>query len=230
MHWTSRVLLAFGLLLVLAAAGIWWWAGQEGSFEWVLRRVGQGQPMQTEGVQGSLRSGWRVQRIVWEKDGLRIEVLDASLKWQPLALLNRTLRVDQVGVGTVRVTDTREKDDEPLKPPESLRLPWRVTVDEVAVGRIDYRGTTTVEAGQLAGSYAFDGLKHRVKIDTLKLAGGEYRGEGTVLALEPMTLDVKLAGRVQAPVPGVEAPVALVFEASADGKLTDLQLRARLQV
>ncbi|QJW83974.1 BamA/TamA family outer membrane protein [Ramlibacter terrae] len=55
----------------------------------------QGQPLQTDGVQGSVRNGWRIQRMVWEKDGLRIEALDITLKWQPLALLSRTLRVDR---------------------------------------------------------------------------------------------------------------------------------------
>ncbi|MGV3572230.1 MAG: translocation/assembly module TamB domain-containing protein [Ramlibacter sp.] len=230
LHWTSRVLLALGLLLVLAAAGLWWWAGQEGSLEWVLQRAARGQPLQAEGVQGSVRHGWRIQRMVWEKDGLKIEARDITLEWQPLALLSRTLRVDEVGVGSVRVTDTRAKDDEPLQPPDSLRLPFRITVDELVAGTIVYDGTADVEAGGLAGSYAFDGLRHRVKIDSLKLADGDYKGEGTVLAVQPMTLQVKLAGRVQAPVPGVQDPVALVFEAGADGTVRDFQARAQLRV
>ena len=230
LHWTSGVLLALGLLIVLAGAGLWWWAGQEGSLEWVLQRAAKGQPLQSEGVHGSVREGWRIDRMVWEKDGLRVEALDITLEWQPLALLNRTLRVDEVGVGTVRVTDTREKDDEPLTPPESLRLPLRVTVDELVVGTIVYDGTTDVEAGALTGSYAFDGLRHRVKIDSLQLAGGEYKGEGTVLALQPMTLQVQLAGRAQAPVPGVQDAVTLVFEAGADGTLRDFEAKAQLRV
>lgn len=230
LHWTSRILLALGLLIVLAGAGLWWWAGQEGSLETVLRRVAQGQPLEAEGVEGSLRSGWRIKRLAWDKDGLRVEAIDVMLKWQPLALLNRTLRVEEVGVGTVRVLDQRPRDDEPLKPPESLKLPWRVTVDDLKVGTIEYIGTTEVKAGTLAGSYAFDGLRHRVKVSSLQLADGAYSGEGTLLALKPMTIDLKLAGRVQAPVPGVEAPVALAFEAAAEGPMEDFNARAQLEV
>ncbi|MDB5752729.1 MAG: hypothetical protein JWP65_3150, partial [Ramlibacter sp.] len=224
------MLATLGLLVVLAAAGLWWWAGQEGSLDYVLRRVAQGQPLQSEGVEGSLRSGWRIKRLAWEKDGLRVEALDITLKWHPLALLNRTLRVEQVTVGTARVVDQRPKDDEPLEPPGSLRLPLRVAVDDLKVTRIEYIGAAEVQAAGLAGSYGFDGLNHRVKVSSLKLAGGDYSGQATVLALKPMTLEAKLAGRVQAPVPGVEAPVALAFEAGAAGTLEAFQAQARLQV
>ena len=107
--------MGLGLLLLLAAAGIWWWAGQEGSLEWTLKRVARGQPLESEGVTGSLRSGWRIKRLAWERDGLRLEVEDVALEWQPLAILERTLRLDQVTVGVARVIDQRPKDPEPFK-------------------------------------------------------------------------------------------------------------------
>lgn len=229
-RWIFRVLGALALLIVLAAAGLWWWAGQEGSLEWTLQRVARGQPLQTEGVTGSLRSGWRIQRLAWEQEGLRVEAEGVSLEWQPLALLSRTLRLDQVKVAKVRVIDRRPKDDEPLQIPETLRLPFRITLDELDVASIEYQGKASVAASGLSGRYAFDGLRHRVTLKALQLAGGNYRGEAAVLALPPMTLDTQLAGRFPTTVPGAEAPVVLEFEARAQGPLRDFEAKAQLQV
>jgi translocation and assembly module TamB len=227
-RWALRVVLALVLLLVVAAAGIWWWAGQEGSLEWTLQRVAAGQ-VQTQGVHGSVRSGWRIDRIAWEREGLRLEADDVRLDWQPLALIGRTLRVDLLQVGSVRVIDKRPKDDEPLTVPDNLGIPWRVVVDEVRVARLAYQGTTTVEGSGLAAGYAFDGLRHHVTLKSLKLAGGDYRGDGTLLALPPMTLDTHLAGAFQAPLPGGEGPVPLRFEARARGPLTGFELHGDLK-
>lgn len=229
-RWTLRVLLAIALLLVIAAGSLWWWAGQEGSLEWVLQRVGRGGQLQSQGVHGSLRGGWHIERIAWEREGLRLEAEDIRLQWQPIALLNKTLRLDQVQVARARVIDKRPQTDEPLKPPSSLRLPWRVVVDEVTVGQFAYQGRTQVEASGLAAKYAFDGLRHRVDLKSLQLAGGQYRGEATLLALPPLTLDAKLAGRFQAPVPGREQKVPLAFEVQAQGPATGIDARAQLRV
>lgn len=228
--WVVRVVVGLVLLLLLAAAGIWWWAGQEGSLEWALRQAAGRVPLQSDGVRGSLRSGWRIDRIAWERDGLRLEAEDISLEWQPLALLGRTLRLDQVKVGSARVIDQRPASDETLQPPASLALPWRVTVDELEVAKLAWQGRTQVEARGLAGRYAFDGLKHQVELRGLQLAGGSYRGEGTLLALPPMTLQARLAGRFQAPVPGVAAPVPLLFDAQLQGPIERLDVRAQLRV
>jgi translocation and assembly module TamB len=230
LRWFAGGVAALLLLVLLAAAGLWWWAGQEGSLEWALRRAAQGQPLESEGVQGSLRSGWHIKRLAWERDGLRLEAQDIRLEWQPVALLTRTLRLDQVSVGSVRVIDKRPASSEAWKPPATLGLPWRVVVDEVTVGKLAWRGRMQADAAGLAGSYSFDGLHHRWNLKSLQLAGGSYRGQGTLAALAPMTLDARLAGTFPTQVPGVAQPVPLQFEARLQGPLAQLEARAQLRV
>lgn len=223
-------LLGLAALLVVAAGAVWWWAGQEGSLEWTLRRVARGQPLELQGVQGALRSGWRIERLAWEQQGLRVEADRIDLQWQPLALLGRTLRLDQVQVAKVRVVDRRPSSGEPLRPPENLRLPWRVTVDEIAVARIEYLGRADVTADGLAGRYAFDGLKHDLRVKSLRYAGGSYNGEATLLAMAPMTLAARVGGEWQADVPGVDAQVPLAFEVRAEGRVAAFDAAGQLRV
>jgi translocation and assembly module TamB len=67
------VILALLVLAFSAVIGLWWWSGTEGSLEWTLRRIARSQPLTAEGVTGSLRENLYVRRLVWERDGLKIE-------------------------------------------------------------------------------------------------------------------------------------------------------------
>lgn len=229
-RWAVRLLVGLGLLLALAAAGLWWWAGQDGSLEWALKRIARGAPLQSEGVQGSLRSGLRIARISWERDGLRLEAEDIRLEWQPLAILNRTVHLEQLQVARARVIDSRPASGEPLREPTDLRLPWRVNVESLQVGSLAYEGRWNMEARKLDAGYRFDGLRHRIALQSLEVAGGEYRGEATLLALAPLTLDAQVSGRFAAPVPGGQQAVPLAFSLRAQGPASAIDARAQLRV
>jgi translocation and assembly module TamB len=229
-RWTLRILVAFGLLLVLAAALLWWWTGQEGSLDWVLQRASRGVPLQSEGVRGSLRGGWHIDRLVWERDGLRVEVEDIRLRWQPIAILERTLRLDEVSVGRARVVDARPRNDEPLQEPAQLRLPWRVNVDTFKVATLAYEGRVALTGGNLQAQYAFDGLRHHLSLASLQLADGTYRGELSLLAIAPLTLDAAASGRFAAPLPGAAPKLPLELAVRAQGPLRELQVEGRLRV
>lgn len=227
--WTVRVLAGFGLLLALVAALLWWWAGREGSLEWILRRVTQGVPMETQGIRGSVRGGWQIDRVVWEREGLRLVAEDIRLEWQPVALIDRTLQLERVQVARVRVTDTRPPSGEPLKPPENLRLPWLVRVERLEVGSLAYEGRMAFEAGPLAARYAFDGRNHEAQVESLQVAGGSYRGRLVLLAAEPLDVDAQLEGWLAAPVPG-GARVPVVVQAKAKGPMRAVAAEAQLRV
>lgn len=227
-RWIVRILVGLGLLLVLAAAVLWWWAGQEGSLEWMLQRVARGAPLHSEGVQGSVRGGWHIARVVWERDGIRMEAEDIRLTWQPIALLDRTLRLDEVSVARVRIVDTRPPNDEPLKEPDQLRLPWRVHVDSLKVGSLAYEGRVNLSGGGLQAQYTFDGLRHHLTVSALQLAGGNYRGELVLLGVAPLTLDAAVSGNLAAPVPGATGRVPLEATVGAHGPLRSLQVQGEV--
>ncbi|MBK6008855.1 translocation/assembly module TamB domain-containing protein [Ramlibacter ginsenosidimutans] len=229
-RWTVRLLVGCGLLLALAAAVVWWWAGQEGSLQTVLERIGGRVPLHSEGVQGSFRGPWHIARITWERDGIRVEAEDIRLEWQPLALLEQTLRLEQLAVARVQVTDTRPVKDTPLPEPANLLLPWQVDVQRLQVGSLSYQGRVQFAGSGLDAQYAYDGRRHHVELAGLHLAGGDYRGRMVVQARAPLTLGASVAGRFAAPVPGVAEPVPLSFDLQAQGPARAIGVRALLQV
>lgn len=225
-------ILAASVLLLIAVlmAGLWWWSGTEGSLGWVLHRIGQTQPLQAEGVRGSLRSGLRVGKLTWEREGLRVEAHDVLLEWQPTALVTRTVQLDEFRAGLVRVIDRRAPSADPLKPPADLALPLRVRADKVSVARVEWLGRVSAEAQDLAGGYGFDGLGHQLRVDSLRAAGGQYRGEATLGARGAMPLDTTIQGTVTTSVPRSTATIPLTLSASLKGPLADLRAHAVLRV
>lgn len=227
LRWVVGVLAGLLALLVVAAAVLWWWSGREGSAQWALQQAARRLPsLQAEGVTGSLRHGMRVQQLGWTQEGLRVQVQQAELAWQPLALLQRRLALDYLRANRIRIEDSRPGTGERPRPPASLALPLQVVVDEIAVARLEWAGPVLRE---LVARYVYDGAAHRLNLRNLRALDGHYRGELRVGGEDPFELSVRVQGRVAAPVPGAGAPLPLVFQARADGRLADFDLQAKVQ-
>jgi translocation and assembly module TamB len=223
----GALLLGGLLVLALAAAGLWWWAGTPASLDWALRQVAKSQNLQAQGLTGSLRTGLNAQQLRWERDGLLVEAVDAQLAWQPLALWRTTLRLDHLRATRLRIEDRR-----PPRPPvalERLVLPLRVEIAELRIGQLQWVARdNSIEAGDIAARYSFDRARHRVEIVRLRWAGGSFSGEGTLGAERPMPVQARLQGRLAATVPGGAADVPLALTASVDGPLADMLVRAEI--
>lgn len=229
LRWSLRLLAALLAVLVLLLAGLWWWTGTEGSAQWALQQVAKRQPLVAEGVRGSVRHGLQATRLAWQQDGLQAEARDVELQWQLLPLLNRSLRLDRVRAAQVVVDDKRPPSGEPLKPPASLVLPFRISVDELSIGLFRWQGATPVELRDVLARHVYDGATHQLALRNLRWLDGHYRGEVRLGDRDPFALQAKLQGRIPAPVPGAAQPVPLVFEAQANGTLTAFDVQARLQ-
>ncbi|TFY98775.1 translocation/assembly module TamB domain-containing protein [Ramlibacter rhizophilus] len=223
------VLLGLLALLLVAAASLWWWSGTQGSLDWALRRFGEPAGLRVQGATGSLREGLLAQELRWESDGLQVQARGVDLAWDPRALLGRQLRVDRLRAESLDIVDERPAQAGPNAPPESLELPFPVALEEFAVGRLRWLGTTPVEARQLTGKYRYDGSQHRLEIGNVELDQGRLQGELTLGDRAPLPLQAAFKGELRAPVPGRAQPLPLRFEARAQGPLTQLAVSAQLR-
>ena len=232
-RWLKAGAYAVGGVLALAVAGtatLWWWAGTEGSLQTGLQWAGQSQPLTFEGATGSLRAGGHVDLLHWQQDGIIVNARGVSLAWQPWALLQGTLKLDRIAVGSVEVTDTRPPSPTPTAPPNALGLPLRIALDEFSVGQLQWSGKTAFTASGLAGRYLYTGLQHQLDLNGLQVASGRYSGRAVVTATGPLLLDARVQGALSVAVPNSPDTVPLAFQATAVGPLTELQVKAELQI
>jgi translocation and assembly module TamB len=230
LRWLALLVASSALLLALLAAGLWWWSGTEGSLAWVLERVMRAHPLTAEGVRGSLRSGLQVQRLAWDMDGLLVEAFDVRLEWQPVALITRSIELREFRASHLRVTDRRPASNDPLRAPDSIVLPYRVTARQVEIGRIEWVGPTSWDAAKLTGAYAFDGLGHQLRLDGLDVMGGHYRGKASVGVFVTMPVEATVQGTVTTALPNGGVALPLTLDASVQGPLAQLDARAVVRV
>ena len=220
----------FAMVLVACVAGLWWWAGSDGSLARVLTWAGQSQPLSFERASGSLRAGGRVEQLTWQQGGLTVEVTGLAVAWQPWSLLQRKLELSQLAADNVTVHDERPPPSEPPAPPTALGLPLAVVVDNFAVGQLRLTQPFAFAATAIAGRYEFDRLQHRLELLNAQVATGRYSGSAALSSSSPLTLEARLSGALQTAVPGSTTPLALRFQATARGPITELLANAELQL
>lgn len=231
-HWLKSVAFAAAALVLLAVgltAALWLWAGSDGSLATALRWINQSQPLTAERVTGSLRAGGHIDQLQWQQNGLTVVSRDVSVAWQPWALLHGTLKLNRLTASSVEVTDQRPASA-PFPPPVSLNLPLPVTLDEFAVGSLQWTGATAFTASVISGHYQYTGLQHQLELKNAQVAAGRYHGRAVITAAGPVLLDASLAGAVAVDLPGGKASLPLTFQASARGPLTELRVLADLQM
>ena len=217
-------------LVVGAAGALWWWAGTDGSLASALRWAGQSQPLTFERATGSLRAGGKIGQLLWQQGGLTVKARDVSLAWQPWALLQGTLKLDRLAVASVQVTDQRPPSLTPAAPPTAVGLPLRIALDEFTLDQLHWAGPTAFTASDIAGRYAYTGLQHQLDLQRAQIASGRYSGRAALRSAEPLMLDATLSGALAVSVPNNPSPVPLAFQATASGPLSELQVKAELQV
>lgn len=232
-RWLKAAARAVGGVVALAVGFtgvLWWWAGTEGSLDTALRWAGQSQPLKFERATGSLRAGGHIDQLHWQQDGITVDARDVSLSWQAWSLLQGTLKLNRFAVASVQVINERPPAATPTTPPNALGLPLRIALDEFSVGQLDYAGKTAFAASAIAGNYLYTGLQHQLDLKSVEFANGRYSGHAALTATSPLTLEASLTGALAVAVPNNPASVPLAFQATASGLLTELQVKAELQM
>ena len=233
----SRFLAATVLLLGLTAGGVWWWSGSEGSLATALRWVSQSKllpaplSLTADGVTGSLRQGGRVEQLIWQDKNLRVTASQLDVRWQALALLSGRLQIDRLHLASVQIDSSA--DDTPTAAsaaPTSLRLPLDVTLEDLAVGRFAWGDQTATQATELQAHYRYADAQHALTLEHLQVASGSYQGRVSLAADGAMTLDASLSGVLKAALSDGTEPLALSLNASVQGALAELTVKASIDL
>ena len=210
-----------GLLVV--AGALWVWSGTGTSLLTTLDRLARylpaGQTLTVQDVTGSLRGGGSIGLLRWQQGELMVEARGVQISWALQPLLSGELRIGQLNAQHLRIEDRRPSTaPTALSPPADLRLPFRVDIP-FRVETVEWAGSTTLQATQLAGHYIFDSYSHRLDKGQVHISSGNYQFKGSVQALAPMALAVQLNGTVQTTVPSSSVPLTVLASATLTGDL-----------
>jgi translocation and assembly module TamB len=225
------LLLAGGLAVVA-------WASSEGSLAvalgWAQAYTQEHQAnsgaLAAQGVQGSLLGGGEIAQLRWARDGLHVQANGVALRlghtavWN--ALLGRGLDLESLRLQRLVITDKSPPSDTPAEPLDAVTLPLPLSLP-FEVQEIVIDGAQPLVLNDLKGRYQYGvnngpeigGVAdvHRLRIDSLQVAGGRYQAQLALGAQAPMPLWLRAQGMVQARVPDGET---LVLQANAQGSGT----------
>ena len=249
-------------LLLAGLVALWLWAATPGSFaqtlawaeRWAQGRSASWGELHTEGVEGSLRGGGRIEALRWSQGALAVQAEGVALSWSDAlwtdALLGRGLHIPSLSVRHLRVDDQRAPT--PTEPLTSLALPLPLSLG-FAVQRFELTGSQPLSVSDIAGQYSFAALSaptaahkdapalpdtpgvteaHRLRIDSVQWADGRYHAQLSLGAQSPMPLALVARGDVHTGVPD-GTPLHLLALAEARGTLAgpdaslDLSAQAR---
>jgi len=188
------------LALLLALDGVWLFNTASGA-RTVLSVVAtlSGGAVTAEGVEGALAGPLQVARLSLHNEDWRIDLADLRLDWQPWALFAGELRVLSLYVGKLGIANNlRQKPDQASKLPESIALPFRLTVATARVdgGEVDWGPVTLMTLDAFTFQLAFDRAQYQLRLDRLTarstqpgVFNGNLSGEATLSASKPYALD-----------------------------------------
>lgn len=217
----ARIARAAALLLVLiAVAGLSWFALSERALQWTLARVEAASDgrLRIAAPAGSLLGPASAARIDFTDGPLAVHAERVSIAVDWAGLATGTLRLRSLAVAALRVA-LPPSDGTPPKQPASLAVPFRFEIGRLAVERIEIaQGDTQTRLSGLAGALAAGGPRHRLRLEHLEVAGARLEGTLSVGAQAPFALE----GALHAALESGAGP--LQVSARVDGTLSKVGL------
>ena len=224
--WLRSVLLVVvpALLLVgFLAAGSGWLIGTSAGLRVLLTVASWAMPsLSTRGVEGTLTGGFTIERLRLDEPRWALEAMQVVVTPQELSWRSRLIDLQQLTARSVKVQWTSQPSKEPAQPPQSLALPFDLTlrdvrIAELALGARDATPTVLNDV-QLAG--AADRTAIRITRINGRLGPSAVAGEGHIDAAPPFAL----SARAQLQTVVLERPMQAAIETG--GALADLTVTA----
>lgn len=194
------------MLLLALLGGLAWLATTPDGFRWLTRELttlSQGK-LKIEGVEGHLLSPQLgVRQLEFSTATKRIRVEHARLDWQPRALWQRRLAINQLTIKRVEV-ETLKPSLEPATLPTSLSLPFGLVLDpaRIDLAQLDIRRSglalrfSDIRLGVAGAQHVW-----RLQLDSLVTPWANLRGQASIGQDAPFALSGQLNAVRSKPLP-----------------------------
>lgn len=200
-------------LLAIGAALAVWLGGRQSALSWAAAKLSaaSGGALTIEGASGSLYGAMRFEKLAYRDDRLRVTAEQVAIRWAPLALLRREIRIETLAARDLRIVVT--PGDAPVSLPAHLRLPLAVTLERVEPERLDIgQGPEAVSIRALSAAAQSDGRHHRLQLAQADTPWARVSGEAQLDGMRPFRLNAS----VRLSELGASLVNAVVVQASGD--------------
>ncbi len=218
MRWGAAGLL--GVVVALASLALWLVLTESGLRAAVqLAEAASGGRIAVTAPAGRLAGPLRLGALRVELPDLRLRASDLELEWDAGALLEPRLEIARLGADTLDVSTRPGEEPAPAVPPESLELPFPVSVDALRIGRLrmlvwtpvpEPDGAASLELSGLSGAFHSDGRHHRFEAAGAGAPFGRARLSGEIDGRSPFPLSAR--GTVEGEREGYPYVLALTAE------------------
>ena len=215
-RWRHMLMTVF-FFMVLLSTLTFWLVGTSGGARVSFRLLAlmSGGQIQANDIRGDFISRLEIGQLEMSwKDG-RITISQLTLHWQPGALRDRLVRINDLHFGQLTLVRSGQPETQPQRPPASLQLPFQILLDRLRIDRLSIRQDDQAQVTMtgLRLHWRFDGQAHRLNLQSADLT--ELAGQRTEASLRAM-LHLQAA-----------QPFALQSDVSLQGRLGEWQWQGK---
>lgn len=229
------------LLIFVAIAGYWLLHSPSGLY-WIAAAVNRwnGDTIQLTGVHGTLQD-LHIENIRFKSDELELTLRDLRFDWNPAQLLQRRISINRLALAAIRIEQqAAETESPPRSPPESLHLPFGLTIAAMTVDSI-YLNPAAQEnenaAPPISGltlALDSDGRYHRLTQLNITTPWAVIRSHAELAGDAPFALSAQVSIAAADSRGNIEAAVTgnlhqLTIQAASQPPAANMALQAQLQ-
>ncbi|NDI85915.1 translocation/assembly module TamB domain-containing protein [Undibacterium crateris] len=189
------LLLSLLLLLTLCAAAVWTQTGTRALFS-LAHTLTQGR-LSAQEVNGSLGTAFSMQKLQWQSKELQLEIQGLEADWDSWSLWPARFALSRLHAASVAVATLTTPD--PVVLPASLSLPVRLSLHDVAIGKLEIADLDA--QGKHHPVQSFNGLRGRIAYADGRYeadlqaasAFGQIKAKASMLATAPFVINAQAA-------------------------------------
>ena len=230
------------LSLILAAIAGYWLLYSPSGLHWIAAAANRwnGATIQLSGVHGTLHD-LHIENIRFTSDELELTLRDLRLDWNPAQLLQQRVSINRLALTAIHIKQqAAETESPPRAPPESLHLPFGLTIAAMTVDSI-YLDPAAQEnenaAPPISGltlALNSDGRHHRLTQLDVTTPQAVIRSHAELAGDAPFALSAQISIAAAGSWGDIEAAVSgdlqqLTIQAASQPPAANMALQAQLQ-